>query len=113
MKEWKRKKNKRKTIPGCLATFGGHVLQVWVGCARSGRSSRGSTRMGCDHGLQVGEAATRSAPVGLLHPHGQNHDFKVGFLNKVRLCFYGNYKLACTVFFLNIPIYLTLNANVK
>lgn len=79
----------------------GHVFQVWVGCARSGRSSRGSTRMGCDHGLQVGDAATRSAPVGLLHPHGQNHNFNVGFLNKVRVCFYGNYKLGVYSIFLD------------
>lgn len=92
VKEWKREKS------GIPRDIWGHVLQVWVGCARSGRTSGGSTRRGCDHGLEVGDAAARSASVGLLHPHGQNQNFKVVLLNKVKVCFYGNYKLACTVF---------------
>lgn len=55
--------------------------------------------MGRDHGLEVGDAAARAASVGLLHPHGQNHNFNVAFLNKVKICYYGNYKLTWTVFF--------------
>lgn len=97
MKEWKRSVEQRHSR--LLSDIWGHVFQVWVGCARSGRTSGGSTRMGCDHGPEVGDAAARSAPGGLLHPHGQSQNFNVVFLNKVKVCFYGNYKLACTVYF--------------
>lgn len=57
---------------GQLGQVWARVLQVWVGCARSCGGPGGFTRMGCDHGLDVGHAAARSSPGGLLHPHGQS-----------------------------------------
>lgn len=65
-------KRAEKRDSGLFSDIRVHVFQVWVGCAR-----RGSTSGGCEHGLEVGDAAARSAPVGLLLPHGQNQNSHV------------------------------------
>lgn len=52
--------------------------------------------MGCEHGRDVGHAAARSAPAGLLRPHGQTQTrAENNVLTHLLSCFsdfYGNHK---------------------